>query len=66
MALSQNAQRYQVLSPAQAAGFGDSNPVVWAQAFGKNTLRQPNYSCNNRVIDKITPKCAKLLILKGI
>jgi hypothetical protein len=56
MGLSQNSQRYQVLSPAQAAGFGDSNPVVWAQAFGKNTLRQPNYSCNNRVIDKKTQK----------
>jgi hypothetical protein len=56
MALSQNAQRYQVLSPAQAAGFGGGNPVVWAQAFGKNTLRQPNYSCNDRVIDKKTLK----------
>jgi hypothetical protein len=35
MALSQNALRYQVLSPAQAAGFWGGNPVVWAQAFGK-------------------------------
>jgi hypothetical protein len=56
MALSQNAQCYQVLSTAQAAGFGGGNPVVWAQAFGKNTLRQHNYSCNNRVIDKKTQK----------
>jgi hypothetical protein len=56
MGLSQNAQRYQVLSPVQAAGFWGGNPVVRAQAFGKNTQRQPNYSCNDRVIDKKTPK----------
>ena len=39
--------------------------MLWVQEFGKNTQRHASYSCNNRVIDKKTPKNRLTVDFKG-